>query len=148
MLRRAERGILAAMADIGSIVIVGGGEAAYHAAKTLREQGYEGKLAVVGAEGQPPYQRPPLSKGYLHGGQSREDLDFAPGSWYQEQRIDLRTATTVRSLDRAARQAVLADGTRLGYDRRLLVTGSRARTLPFRTHSSAVGDSKPLRDER
>lgn len=119
------------MDDISSIVIIGGGEAGFNAARTLREQGYPGVLTVVGAEPQVPYHRPPLSKGYLQGGQPLDDVLFESAGWYAGQGIDLRTGVEAVSLDRAAAQLGLSDGSRVRYDRLLLATGSRARSLPL-----------------
>ena len=75
------------------IVIVGGGVAAGEAAKTLRDEGYEGDVTVLAEEAHPPYQRPPLSKGYLAGKEGTDAVILRPREWYAEQHIDLRTST-------------------------------------------------------
>ena len=115
--------------EITSIVVVGGGAAGFHAAQELRSRGYEGSLAIVGAEPSPPYQRPPLSKGYLMGQEDRASVFLAPDAWYAEHGVDLRAGVSARAIDRAARTVELSDGSALPYDRLLLVTGSRPRVL-------------------
>lgn len=114
-----------------SIVIVGGGLAAATAAGTLREEGYDGRLVVVGAEPVRPYERPPLSKDYLRGESEREKVFVHPAAFYDEKSIDLRTGTTVSAIDTAARTATLADGERLRWDALLLAVGAEPRRPPL-----------------
>lgn len=111
-------------------VIVGASLAGATAARTLREEGYQGPLVLIGEETEPPYERPPLSKGYLLGTDPRDKVFLHPHSWYREQAIDLRLGTTVTAIDRAAHQVVLDGGERLPYDKLLLTTGSSPRKLP------------------
>lgn len=113
------------------IIIVGGGVAAGEAAKTLRNEGYEGDVTVLAEEAHPPYQRPPLSKGYLAGSEGADAVILRPRDWYAEQHIDLRTSTAVVGLDPAVHEVTLADGSRLGYDAVLLATGAAPRSLPL-----------------
>jgi 3-phenylpropionate/trans-cinnamate dioxygenase ferredoxin reductase component len=114
----------------GSFVIVGAGLAGAKAAETLRAEGYDGPLVVVGDELELPYERPPLSKGYLQGEADRESARVQPADWYAEQRVDLRTGVRADRLDPDAHLVHLSDGTDLRYAKVLLVTGASARRLP------------------
>ena len=76
-------------------VIIGGGLAGAKAAEALREEGHEGEIVLIGAEDELPYERPPLSKDYLRGESAREDARVHPEAFYEENSIELRTATTV-----------------------------------------------------
>ena len=113
------------------IVIIGAGQAGVQAAATLRAEGYEGALALVGEEAYPPYQRPPLSKAYLSGDFARERLFLKPDSFYAETGCELRLGVTALRIDRAAKTVALSDGGSLAYDRLLLTTGARVRKLPI-----------------
>lgn len=115
----------------GSIVIVGAGLAAATAAETLRTEGYDGRLVIVGAEPERPYERPPLSKDYLRGESDREKAFVHPAGFYDERSIDLRTGTTVSAIDVAARTATLGDGERLEWDALLLAVGAEPRRPPL-----------------
>jgi 3-phenylpropionate/trans-cinnamate dioxygenase ferredoxin reductase subunit len=110
-------------------VIVGGGLAGAMAAQTLREQGFTGPLVIVGAEPERPYERPPLSKGYLTGQQERESVFVHPADWYAEHDIALLTGVRVAAIDSDAHTVATADGP-LRYSKLLLATGSTPRTLP------------------
>jgi 3-phenylpropionate/trans-cinnamate dioxygenase ferredoxin reductase component len=112
-----------------SFVIVGGGLAGAKAAEALRDQGYDGAITLVAAESHLPYERPPLSKGYLAGSAPREDMDVHDADWYADQHVDLLLGTAAADLDPAKHMATLADGRQLRYDKLLLATGSRARRL-------------------
>jgi 3-phenylpropionate/trans-cinnamate dioxygenase ferredoxin reductase subunit len=111
-------------------VIVGAGLAGAQAAGTLRQEGYRGPLVLIGEESELPYERPPLSKGYLLGKDPREAVYVHPEEWYHEERIDLRLSTTVTGLDPAAHRLTLADGSGLYYAKLLLTTGASPRRLP------------------
>ena len=111
------------------IVVIGAGQAGAALVSKLRAAGYAGELVLLGEEPAPPYQRPPLSKAYLLGEMAQERLFLRPETWYAEQRIDLRTGTPVRAIDRGARQVVLDRGV-IGYDALALTTGSVPRYLP------------------
>jgi 3-phenylpropionate/trans-cinnamate dioxygenase ferredoxin reductase subunit len=112
-----------------SIVVVGGSLAGATAAGVLRDDGYDGRLVLIGAEAEPPYERPPLSKELLRGEQTLEDALVRPASWYDEQRVDARFGTRVVQIDAADREVVLAGGEREPYDRLLVATGGRNRKL-------------------
>jgi 3-phenylpropionate/trans-cinnamate dioxygenase ferredoxin reductase subunit len=117
------------MSSIDRIVVVGAGLAAARAAETLRKDGYEGSITMIGDEPERPYLRPPLSKEYLRGEGNREQVYVHPATFYSEQRIDLRSSTTVRAIDPRS-QVVLDAEERVPFDRLLIATGARPRTLP------------------
>ncbi len=110
-------------------LLIGGGMASANCARWLRESGAEGEILLVGREPDPPYNRPPCSKGYLQGHESRDDTFFRPDDWWGEQRIDLRTRTSVMKLDTAAKEATLSTKEVVGYDTALLATGANVRRL-------------------
>ena len=110
------------------IVVVGGGLAAGTAVTELREQGYDGDLVVLAGEAHVPYERPPLSKGYLTGEKAAESAYVHPPDWYAEHGVDLRTGVRATSLDPEA-HSVTAGGETLTWSRLLLATGSRPRRL-------------------
>lgn len=111
------------------IVIVGAGVAGVKAAETLRAEGFTGTVVLIGDEPNAPYERPPLSKGYLQGTQERDSVFVHPAAWFTEQDIDVRLGVGVTEVDRAAHEVVLAEGTRVPYGELLLATGSRPRRL-------------------
>jgi 3-phenylpropionate/trans-cinnamate dioxygenase ferredoxin reductase component len=113
-----------------TFVIVGAGMAGGKAVETLREEGFDGRIVLIGAEPDRPYERPPLSKDYLRGEAERNSiyLQEDPG-WYDEHDVELRTSTVVDSLDVAARAVVLAGGERIDYDALLLATGAEPRRV-------------------
>ena len=114
---------------MSEIVVIGAGQAGSSLVAKLRNQGFEGSIALVGAEPVPPYQRPPLSKKYLLGEMELERLYLRPESFYADQDIDLRLGATVTEIDRAAREVVMGN-TRLPYGQLVLTTGSIPRRLP------------------
>ena len=79
-------------------LLIGGGLASANCARWLREEGADGSILLVGREPDPPYNRPPLSKGYLQGKEPREEVLFRPDDWWDEQKIELLTRTTVTKL--------------------------------------------------
>lgn len=117
---------------MNKIVIIGAGQAAAQAVATLRAESYAGALTVVGDEPYPPYQRPPLSKAYLSGEFTRERLFLRPDSFYAEAQCTMLLGKHASKIDRADKLVHLADGDKLPYDRLLLTTGARVRTLPLR----------------
>lgn len=114
---------------IERFVIVGGGQSAAQAATTLRESGFDGTLIVVGEEPELPYQRPPLSKKFLLGEQSADRIELRTGAFYRDLDIEVRTGVGAQRIDRDARRVHLMDGDSLPYDKLLLATGGRPRTL-------------------
>jgi 3-phenylpropionate/trans-cinnamate dioxygenase ferredoxin reductase component len=111
------------------IVIIGASLAGATAAATLRDGGFEGDITLVGEEARPPYNRPPLSKGYLRGQEKFEDQLVKPADYYAGARIDLRMGARVTGVDPARKQVSLEGGERLPYDKLLVTTGSRNRAL-------------------
>jgi 3-phenylpropionate/trans-cinnamate dioxygenase ferredoxin reductase subunit len=112
-----------------NIVIVGAGHCAGQAAVSLREQGFDGTITLVGEEAHPPYERPPLSKKFLAGEIPVERTYFRPADFYQTQDVTLRLGMRVEAIERDRRRVVLGDGESLPYDQMLLATGSRPRRL-------------------
>jgi 3-phenylpropionate/trans-cinnamate dioxygenase ferredoxin reductase subunit len=110
-------------------LLIGGGLASANCARWLREAGGEGEILLVGREPEPPYNRPPCSKGYLQGHESRDETYFRPNDWWTGQRIDLRTRTSVMRLDTAAKEATLSSKEVVAYDSALLATGANVRRL-------------------
>jgi 3-phenylpropionate/trans-cinnamate dioxygenase ferredoxin reductase subunit len=110
-------------------LLIGGGLAAANCARWLREEGSEGSILLVGREPDPPYNRPPLSKGYLQDKESREDALFRPEEWWEEQRIELLSRTSVMKLDAEARVATLSTKEEVQFETALLATGSNVRRL-------------------
>ncbi len=110
-------------------MIVGAGLAGAKGAETLRAEGFDGRLVLLGSEPDRPYERPPLSKDYLRGETDREGPYVHPAGFYEEQGIELRTETTVTALDLAAGEVVVGEE-RLGFGRLLLATGAEPRRLP------------------
>src|SRR6266567_6940359 len=111
------------------IVIVGGGMAGGSAAVTLREEGFRGRVTVIGAEPGVPFGRPPLSKTYLR---SEEDLAgwyVRPADWYAKHDVDLRRGPGAAALDPAAHTVILGSGEELRYHKVLIATGGRNRRL-------------------
>ena len=113
------------------IVVVGAGLAGATAVTALREGGHDGPLVLLGAESHPPYERPPLSKGYLLGNDPIESAFVHDRQWYAAHDIDLRTGAFVTDLDLGRKSVSLLDGTEIAYDQLLLATGSRPRRLPL-----------------
>src|SRR4051794_5458889 len=113
-----------------TFVVVGAGLAGAKAAETLREEGFAGRLVLVGDEAERPYERPPLSKEYLRGESARDAVYVHPAGFYAERAIELRPGRAAVALDPASRTVVLDDGEPLRYDALLLATGAEPRRLP------------------
>ncbi|AEG45407.1 NAD(P)/FAD-dependent oxidoreductase [Isoptericola variabilis] len=111
------------------IVVVGGGLAAARAVEALRGEGYDGDVVLLTSEPHRPYERPPLSKGYLRGQEHREDIFVLGENWYGEHGVELRTSTTVAAVDPASHRITLVDGATLPFSTALLATGSTPRSL-------------------
>jgi 3-phenylpropionate/trans-cinnamate dioxygenase ferredoxin reductase component len=112
-----------------SFIIVGGGLTGAIAAQTLREEGFDGSITLLGQEPNAPYERPPLSKDYLQGKADRDSIFVHPEPWYAEHDVDLSLGAAVTSLDPAARTVTTGAGAQLHYDKLLLATGSKPRRL-------------------
>ena len=110
-------------------VIIGASLAGAKAAETLREEGFDGRIVLVGAEEERPYERPPLSKDYLRGEAGRDKVYVHDDGFYAEHDIELRLGRTAVSLDTASRGLTFDDGEPLHYDRLLLATGAEPRRL-------------------
>ena len=110
-------------------VIVGASLAGAKAAETLRAEGFTGRVVLIGEETEPPYERPPLSKGYLSGAEPREKAFVHEPHWYVEHDIEWRAGTLAVELDLAARTVSTLPTDTVRYDKLLLATGSRVRTL-------------------
>lgn len=110
-------------------VIVGASLAGAKAAEELRARGFDGRVMLVGAEPERPYERPPLTKDYLRGESERAKAYVHPDSFYARQEIELVTGVTVTAIDPGASRVTLDDGRQLGYDRLLLATGAEPRRL-------------------
>ena len=111
------------------IVVIGAGQAGSSCVVKLRNGGFDGKITLIGAEAQPPYQRPPLSKAYLMGDMALERLYLRPEAFYAEQQIDLRLGVHVQAIDTASKTIDLGTE-QLSYDDLVLTTGSVPHHLP------------------
>jgi 3-phenylpropionate/trans-cinnamate dioxygenase ferredoxin reductase component len=110
-------------------LLIGGGLASANCARWLREEGAEGDVLLIGREPDPPYNRPECSKGYLRGEESREDTYFRPNDFWEQQRIELLTRTSVTALDVQARIATLSSKEEIEFDKALIATGANVRRL-------------------
>jgi 3-phenylpropionate/trans-cinnamate dioxygenase ferredoxin reductase subunit len=120
----------------GTHVVVGGGMAAAHAVAALRESGFAGRVLLIGAEEHLPYERPPLSKGYLTGDSTRESTLVHPAEWYGEHGVELMLGAPATGLHLDGHLVTVGDS-QVSYDRLLLATGSSARRLPAADDSGA-----------
>jgi 3-phenylpropionate/trans-cinnamate dioxygenase ferredoxin reductase subunit len=114
----------------GVVLVLGTGQAGFQAAASLRDEGFDGRVVLVGEEPEPPYQRPLLSKAYLTGKADVEAVRLRPGKFFAEHRIELRAGERAVRVDRAGRRVLLASGGALPYDHLVLALGSRNRALP------------------
>lgn len=113
-----------------TFVIVGGGLAGAKAAETLRAEGFSGRVILICDERDHPYERPPLSKGYLLGKEERDSVFVQEPAWYARHDVELHLGQTVVAIDRAARTVHYGDdGTHVRYDKLLLATGAEPRRL-------------------
>jgi 3-phenylpropionate/trans-cinnamate dioxygenase ferredoxin reductase subunit len=113
-----------------SVVIIGAGQAGFQTAASLRTEGFDGSITLIGEEAHLPYQRPPLSKGVLAGTQKVESLPFRPEKFYDDHSIELLLSQRAVAIDRDARRVSLASRTSVDYDYLVLATGARVRKLP------------------
>ncbi|POM23514.1 Anthranilate 1,2-dioxygenase system ferredoxin--NAD(+) reductase component [Actinomadura rubteroloni] len=141
------------MPEPATFVIVGGGLAAAKACEALRDEGFDGRIVLIGREEHLPYERPPLSKGYLQGDSGRDEMVVHDRDWYDRNAVELRLGAEVTAIDPGGRTVTLAGGERIGYDKLLLATGARPRRLavpgadgPTVRYLRTVDDSERLRD--
>lgn len=123
------------------IVVVGAGHAGGTMAATLRQLGFAGDITLIGEEPLLPYQRPPLSKAWLHGETDGDLLALRPALFYEEQRVKVHTSTKICSIDRVAQIVHLENGESLSYDVLVLATGAR----PIRLESTELEGLHVLR---
>src|ERR1700728_2483788 len=112
-----------------TVAIVGAGLAGFQVASSLREQGYQGRVVLVGEESHPPYHRPPLSKGYLLGSPEESGLAIRPDAYYAEKRIEFLPSTRAVSVDRTHRKLALDNGSVVEFEHLVLAVGARNRAL-------------------
>jgi 3-phenylpropionate/trans-cinnamate dioxygenase ferredoxin reductase subunit len=112
-----------------TIVIIGANLAGGVAAITLRDEGFAGKVLLIGAEPHPPYERPPLSKKYLQGEKPLEAITLRPPAFYAERNIETRFGVRARRVDPREKVVELENGERIPYDKVLIATGVRNRKL-------------------
>jgi 3-phenylpropionate/trans-cinnamate dioxygenase ferredoxin reductase subunit len=135
------------MAD-RTFVIVGAGLAGAKAAETLREEGFDGRLVLIGEEEELPYERPPLSKEYLRGEAPREKAQVHDAGYFDSHDIELLTATRAQAIDPGEGSLTLDGGHDLQFDALLLATGAEPRRLPFDgvRYLRTLADSEALRE--
>lgn len=109
------------------IAIVGAGLAGAKLAEALRERDYPGSIMLIGREEHLPYDRPPLSKGYVSGKKTRDDITILPPQWYRDHHVEVMLGTEVTAIDRGAKRLTLPDGSTLEYSKLALATGSTPR---------------------
>jgi 3-phenylpropionate/trans-cinnamate dioxygenase ferredoxin reductase component len=112
-----------------TFVVVGAGEAGGTAVQTLRDEGFDGRIVLVGGEDHLPYERPPLSKAYLNGDPYTSEGSLVDQQWYDDHEVEVQLGRRAVSVDRSAHEVALDDGTRLHYDKLLVATGAQPRRL-------------------
>ncbi|MCO5176253.1 MAG: NAD(P)/FAD-dependent oxidoreductase, partial [Thermomicrobiales bacterium] len=137
-----------------SIVVVGGNIAGGRAVEALRKEGFDGAITLIGAESDLPYERPPLSKGYLTGEVSDGEFSVATTEGYAEQQIDARLGVRATSLQPDVQTVTLDDGSTVHYDQLLIATGASPRhlnvpgsDLPGIHYLRTVADSRSIRED-
>jgi 3-phenylpropionate/trans-cinnamate dioxygenase ferredoxin reductase subunit len=124
------------------VVIAGAGQAGFQVAASLRLEGFDGSIILIGDEPGLPYQRPPLSKGFMAGKQAIEATALRPAAFYEKQRIELLSGDKVIEIDRAGRSVSLASGRRIRYGTLVLAVGARNRCLALKGVTPGIG-AKP-----
>jgi 3-phenylpropionate/trans-cinnamate dioxygenase ferredoxin reductase subunit len=122
-----------------AVVIAGAGQAGFQVAASLRLEGFDGSIILIGDEPGLPYQRPPLSKGYMAGKQAIEGIALRPAAFYEKQRIELLSGEKVIEIDRAGRWVTLASGRRIRYGILVLAVGARNRCLAVKGATPGIG---------
>ncbi len=112
------------------VVVIGAGQAGFQVCASLRENGFDGSVALIGNESSLPYERPPLSKDFLAGNSARETLLFRPGSYYSDNNIEVFLDEPVTELDRSSQKVRFGSGRSIQYDSLVLAQGARNRSLP------------------
>ena len=112
------------------IVAIGAGLAAIQLADSLRQEGFDGDILLIGDEPYKPYQRPPLSKNFLAGEMSEDDLQMRPETFYASNRIEVGLNKHAQAIDRATKTVRLSSGEKIRYDKLAITTGTRARKIP------------------
>ncbi|MFB4277719.1 NAD(P)/FAD-dependent oxidoreductase [Nonomuraea sp. MTCD27] len=131
---------------MATFVIVGAGLAGAKAAQTLREEGFDGEIVLIGAETERPYERPPLSKDYLQGRSERDGIFVHAPDWYADNGVDLRLGLRVTRIELDHHLVRLGDGSRQPYDKLLVATGAVPRRLPGPAYYlRTVEDSEALK---
>src|SRR5215813_12186145 len=113
-----------------AVAIVGTGQAGFQAAASLRQEGFSGRIVLIGDEPVPPYQRPPLSKSYLARESGLDELWLRPETFYTQHQIEVLAGESATAIDRTERRLQLASGGNLAWDHLVLATGARCRPLP------------------
>lgn len=131
------------MNNAAGILILGAGHAGGTLASLLREQGHTGLVTLIGDETHPPYNRPPLSKAYLQGKAELEELLLKTPSYYQRQGIDMRYGIQAKAINRQQQTVSFSNDQILSYDKLVIATGSRPRSLPI--NGSSLANVLPLR---
>jgi 3-phenylpropionate/trans-cinnamate dioxygenase ferredoxin reductase component len=126
------------------VIIIGAGHGGVQAATSLRDEGFEGTITLISSETDLPYQKPPLSKGFLMGKQTEENLLFRNLQYYEEKGILLLLGTTVTGIDVSSKTISTEDEGVWEYDYLILATGARNRKLP--SHTEGVLDLRTLYD--
>ncbi len=136
-----------------SVIIIGAGHAAGQLAASLRMEGYDGSIRIIGDEPYPPYQRPPLSKQLLSGDMELEQVYLKPDEFYETNNVELTLGKSVASIDRGAKTVTLDDGETVSYEKLALTTGARVRKLSIPGsdldgifYVRAIDDTLGLRD--
>ena len=136
-----------------TFIIVGASLAGAKAAESLRTEGFDGRIVLIGEEASLPYERPPLSKAFLRGESDRASTQVHGDAFYSRHEIEIRNSTRAEELDVASREVVLAGGERLSFDRLLLATGAEVRRLRVEGaeldgvhYLRSVEDSEELRE--
>ena len=134
------------------VVIIGAGHGGVQAAASLREEGYDGRITLIGDEAELPYHKPPLSKTFIKDSAAKPQILRAE-AFYAGGSIDLLLGESVESLDPTAKRLKLASGPSLAFDKAILATGSRPRMLPFEGGPLAgvlslrsIADARAIRD--
>jgi 3-phenylpropionate/trans-cinnamate dioxygenase ferredoxin reductase subunit len=119
-----------------SVIIIGASHAAAQTCVSLRQGGWDGAITIIGDETVLPYQRPPLSKDFLSGHKTIDDILIRPASTYDTANIEMRLGIRVENIDRKNKTVLMKDGSELSYDKLVLTTGARVRRLPIKGEGS------------